>query len=139
MRAIDAIDSDLDVERRLLEYEQRNGRGCSSARDIWRHIDHLLDLHLDVRKRSAQTLDERPERGRPPDVRAARCVLRVPEDHLDRAVRAAPHEVQLVGPEPPIGAVHAQFLGEQPLGERDPVARVVVDCRVGDDRVDVDA
>ncbi|HEY9495901.1 MAG TPA: hypothetical protein VIR15_13680 [Intrasporangium sp.] len=48
MRAIDAIDSDLDVERRLLEYEQRNGRGCSSARDIWRHIDHLLDERNDA-------------------------------------------------------------------------------------------
>src|SRR4030095_7198478 len=43
----------------------RHGRDPSCGNQV-AVIDHLLDLHLDVRKRSAQTLDERPERGRPP-------------------------------------------------------------------------
>lgn len=45
-RTVALIDRDLEVERALLIYEERNGRRSNGACATWRHIDHLLDERL---------------------------------------------------------------------------------------------
>lgn len=47
-RSIEQIDQDIDIERKLLEYEARNGRASNSARATWRLIDALLDERLQL-------------------------------------------------------------------------------------------
>ncbi len=60
----------------------------------------------------------------------------VAEHDLGGAGGTAPHEAELVAQLP---VLDAQFPGQQPPGEGDPVAGVVVDLGVGDDGVHVDA
>ncbi len=43
MSALEPIDRSLEVERRLLEYENRAGANSESRVQAWRRIDALLD------------------------------------------------------------------------------------------------
>lgn len=45
-RTIEHIDRDLEIERAILVYEDRNGRKSNGSCATWRHIDSLLDERL---------------------------------------------------------------------------------------------
>jgi hypothetical protein len=45
-RTLEQIDQQLNVERRLIAYEDRGGPKSAALADVWARIDQLLDERL---------------------------------------------------------------------------------------------